>query len=69
MEYRIQLQNTFMTMEDLQLERTVGRGTFGTVKLVHHKHTKTRYALKCVKKSVVKEKRQETNIVMEREIL
>ena len=59
LEYRIQLQNTFMTMDDLWLEKTVGRGTFGTVKLVHHKTTKTRYALKCVKKVVVKEKRQE----------
>lgn len=36
---------------------------------MHHKNTKTRYALKCVKKNVVREKRQETNICMEREIL
>ena len=69
LEYRIQLQNTFMSMSDLVTDRVVGRGTFGTVKLVHHKDNKTRYAMKCVKKNVVKEKRQETNICMEREIL
>ena len=68
-EYRIRLQNTFMAFDDLETEKTVGRGTFGTVKLVFHKETKTRYALKCVKKSVVRDKRQEVNICMERELL
>lgn len=37
----------------------MGQGTFGTVKLVHHKTTKTRYALKCVKKVVIRDCRQE----------
>ncbi len=69
LEYRIQLQNTFVKMSDLRVERVVGQGTFGTVKLVHHRETKTRYALKCVKKVVVRDCKQEVNVIMEREIL
>jgi len=69
LEYRIRLQNTTMELEDLKSVRVVGRGTFGTVKLVTHKVTKTRYAMKCVRKQAVVELRQEDNIKMEREIL
>eukprot|EP00397_Hematodinium_sp_SG-2012_P002186 GEMP01002192.1.p1 GENE.GEMP01002192.1~~GEMP01002192.1.p1 ORF type:complete len:968 (+),score=173.95 GEMP01002192.1:11-2914(+) len=69
LEYRIRLQDTTMEFEDLRIERVVGRGTFGTVKLVVHKKTKTRYALKCVRKIAVMELKQEESIKMEREIL
>lgn len=69
LEYRIQLQNTFLKFANLTEEKCVGRGTFGTVKLVHENTTKVRYALKCVRKSVVRDKKQEQSIRMEREIL
>ncbi|CAD7950564.1 unnamed protein product [Amoebophrya sp. A120] len=69
LQYRIQLQNTFLKKENLTTEKCVGRGTFGTVKLVFDKSTNVRYALKCVRKSVVLEKKQEQSIRMEREIL
>ncbi|CAD7963299.1 unnamed protein product [Amoebophrya sp. A25] len=69
LEYRIQLQNTFLSKDSLKVDRCVGRGTFGTVKLVHNEKTQVRYALKCVRKMVVQEKKQETSIRMEREIL
>lgn len=69
LEYRICLQDTTMEFDDLRVERTVGRGTFGIVKLVIHKKTKTRYAMKCVRKMSVVELKQEESIKMEREIL
>mmetsp|Transcript_44668 Transcript_44668/g.96027 ORF Transcript_44668/g.96027 Transcript_44668/m.96027 type:complete len:479 (-) Transcript_44668:68-1504(-) len=48
--YRIQLQDTTVTMEDLKVVRRIGEGAAGAVDLVEHKKTKTRYALKKVKK-------------------
>merc|ERR1719160_1295467 len=69
LEYRIRLQDTNVTWSDIKVDRVVGKGTFGVVKLVSHKQTKTRYALKCVMKSMVLELKQEDNIKMEREIL
>jgi len=50
LEYRIRLQFTTMEFTDLFVDRVIGRGTYGTVKLVTHKNTKRRYAMKCVHK-------------------
>mmetsp|Transcript_50742 Transcript_50742/g.145626 ORF Transcript_50742/g.145626 Transcript_50742/m.145626 type:complete len:480 (-) Transcript_50742:161-1600(-) len=48
--YRIRLQDTSVTMDDLKTIRPIGEGAAGEVDLVEHKKTKTRYALKKVKK-------------------
>jgi len=48
--HRIRMQDTTVTMEDLKVVRKVGEGAAGSVDLVEHKHTHTRYALKQVKK-------------------
>lgn len=66
---RIALQDTQVQMNDLNVLRIVGRGTFGTVKLVQHRKTGTRYALKCIKRATVAQLNQQSNIKLEREIL
>merc|ERR1719379_2258149 len=45
---RIRLQDTNVTMKDLKHVKVIGAGAAGTVRLVEHKKTKTRYALKRV---------------------
>eukprot|EP00427_Karlodinium_veneficum_P012096 CAMPEP_0169064772 /NCGR_PEP_ID=MMETSP1015-20121227/2026_1 /TAXON_ID=342587 /ORGANISM="Karlodinium micrum, Strain CCMP2283" /LENGTH=846 /DNA_ID=CAMNT_0009123257 /DNA_START=238 /DNA_END=2778 /DNA_ORIENTATION=+ len=47
---RIRLQDTSVTMKDLKHVSIVGAGAAGVVRLVEHKSTKTRYALKRVQK-------------------
>lgn len=69
LEERIRLQDTFFSLEDLQVDKIIGRGTFGLVKLVSHKVTKTRYALKCVLRKHTIQHGQEDHIRLEREIL
>lgn len=54
---------------ELMVQRIIGRGTFGTVKLVKHKPTGTRYALKCVSRRSVIQLNQQEHIRLEREIL
>mmetsp|Transcript_134223 Transcript_134223/g.233219 ORF Transcript_134223/g.233219 Transcript_134223/m.233219 type:complete len:926 (+) Transcript_134223:259-3036(+) len=47
---RIRLQDTSVTMKDLLHIKVIGAGAAGVVRLVEHKATKTRYALKRVMK-------------------
>merc|ERR1719387_1650045 len=47
---RIHLHDTTVTMKDLKHIKVIGAGAAGTVRLVEHKKTKTRYALKRVRK-------------------
>lgn len=47
---RIKLQDTSVTMKDIRHVKVIGAGAAGVVRLVEHKQTKTRYALKRVKK-------------------
>eukprot|EP00923_Selenidium_pygospionis_P034312 GHVN01059863.1.p1 GENE.GHVN01059863.1~~GHVN01059863.1.p1 ORF type:complete len:781 (+),score=76.66 GHVN01059863.1:1512-3854(+) len=69
LEERIRLQDTKVKFEELQMLRVVGRGTFGTVKLVKHSPTGIRYALKCVSRKSVIQLNQQDHIKLEREIL
>eukprot|EP00397_Hematodinium_sp_SG-2012_P005788 GEMP01005812.1.p1 GENE.GEMP01005812.1~~GEMP01005812.1.p1 ORF type:complete len:905 (+),score=162.92 GEMP01005812.1:391-3105(+) len=66
---RIALQHTDFKLSDLSVDRVVGKGTFGTVKLVKHKTTKTRYALKCVLRASVIEHHVREALQHERNIL
>lgn len=69
LEHRMYLQDLDITMQDLRVKAVVGRGTFGTVKLVcHQKDASKVYALKCVNKQQVVEQRQEKALVVERDI-
>jgi len=47
---RIQLQDTQVTLQDLRPVKVIGTGAFSVVRLVEHKRTGVRYALKSVKK-------------------
>lgn len=47
---RIQLMDTAVSLKTLRHVRFIGAGSFGTVRLVEHRRTKMRYALKRVKK-------------------
>jgi len=47
---RIMLRDTEVNMSDLRHERTIGSGSFGSVRLVEHKRTRLRYAMKRVRK-------------------
>lgn len=69
LEERIRLQDTRVMFNELIVQRIIGRGTFGTVKLVKHKPTGTRYALKCVSRRSVIQLNQQDHIRLEREIL
>ncbi|CAE8604137.1 unnamed protein product, partial [Polarella glacialis] len=69
MKERIALQNTMVGLETLECLQVVGRGGFGVVKMVKSTTTGTRYALKCVRKKVAVEQRQQTALAMERNIL
>lgn len=68
LEERIKMQDTKVEMDELKTERIIGRGTFGTVKLVLHKPTNIRYALKCVSRRSIISLNQQNNIKLEREI-
>jgi len=46
--YRNKLLDTDLQFSDLVEQKIIGRGGYGTVKLVRHKSSGTRYALKCV---------------------
>lgn len=48
---RVKLQETNVALKDLQHVKVIGVGATGTVRLVQHKTTKTRYALKRVRKN------------------
>mmetsp|Transcript_89131 Transcript_89131/g.236849 ORF Transcript_89131/g.236849 Transcript_89131/m.236849 type:complete len:808 (-) Transcript_89131:110-2533(-) len=48
--YKIQLQDTTIRMRTLEHVRLVGVGSFGSVRMVQHRWTKMRYALKRVLK-------------------
>lgn len=69
LELRIALQNTNFELADLIVDRILGEGTFGIVKLVRHYTTNTRYALKCVDRESIVEKQIQEHIRIEREIL
>jgi len=69
LEERIQLQRSDIELKDLQVVRTIGRGSFGVVKLVEHQTTHNRYALKCIRRAEAVKKNQQENLRQEREIL
>merc|ERR1719396_229565 len=50
LQQRIKLQDTSVTLKDLKHLKVVGVGAAGVVRLVEHKKTGMRYALKRVKK-------------------
>jgi len=56
-------------MEDLEILRTLGSGTFGRVKLVRHKVSGMPYAMKILNKAHVVAYKQQQNVIHEKELM
>ena len=56
-------------MQDFELIRVVGKGTFGKVFQVQHKRTGRFYAMKCIRKDVILKSENMQSITLEKEIL
>jgi serine/threonine protein kinase len=56
-------------IEDFEVIKLLGQGSFGKVKLVKHKATKQHFALKCLSKQGVLGRKQIQHIRNERDIL
>ncbi|CDR98117.1 cGMP dependent protein kinase, putative [Babesia bigemina] len=69
LEKRIKMQDTRVQFQELKVVKTIGHGTFGTVKLVTHETTGVRFALKCVSRKCIRALKQEKHIKLEREIM
>jgi len=54
---------------DLEILDTIGTGSFGQVKLVEHKISRTPYALKVLPKGLIIQLHQQTNVINEKLIL
>merc|ERR1740130_104223 len=59
--YRNKLFDTDLQFSDLEEQKVIGRGGYGIVKLVRHKKSGTRYALKCVTRDRLSD--QDRNLV------
>ena len=57
------------TLNDFDIKKLIGQGTFGKVFLVEHIATKNLYAMKCIRKDLIIEHNQLDNITMEKNIL
>jgi len=60
---------TSILLEDLQIVKTLGTGTFGRVSLVRHQHTHQTFALKAQSKAQITKYKLQVNIVNEKVIL
>jgi len=58
-----------MMLEEMEVMRTLGVGSFGRVKMVRHKPTDTPYALKCMRKGQMVAMRQVEHVRNEKNIL
>eukprot|EP00406_Dinophysis_acuminata_P053293 CAMPEP_0179302270 /NCGR_PEP_ID=MMETSP0797-20121207/47977_1 /TAXON_ID=47934 /ORGANISM="Dinophysis acuminata, Strain DAEP01" /LENGTH=920 /DNA_ID=CAMNT_0021011793 /DNA_START=79 /DNA_END=2841 /DNA_ORIENTATION=+ len=69
LEHRMKLQDLDITMADLRSMATVGKGSFGIVKLVQCRGDANRtYALKCVSKAQAVRQKQQKSIRVERDV-
>ncbi|KAJ1963024.1 cAMP-dependent protein kinase catalytic subunit [Dipsacomyces acuminosporus] len=62
-------EDTHVKLDDFEVFRTVGTGSFGRVRLVRHKATNKHYAMKVLKKSHVVKAKQVEHVNSERKIL
>ena len=50
------------SLQDFNIRKMIGKGTFGKVFLVEHQVTKKLYAMKCIRKDIILENEQMENI-------
>eukprot|EP00834_Sanchytrium_tribonematis_P002310 NODE_68_length_25399_cov_0.885771.p9 type:complete len:292 gc:universal NODE_68_length_25399_cov_0.885771:4149-5024(+) len=65
----LRLRRTRLGVDDFQTLKIIGKGAFGTVKLVQKKDTGKIYALKCLKKADMIKRDQLAHIKAERDLL
>ena len=58
-----------ISLQDFKIIKTIGKGSFGKVLLVHHPPTDRYYAMKVLKKEFIKKEHQISHTKTEREIL
>eukprot|EP01084_Bolivina_argentea_P161138 280535_1 len=58
-----------ITINEFNIKRTLGKGTFGTVRLCEHNQTTKEYAIKILNKKQIIEMKQENNVLNECKIL
>lgn len=68
-ENRVLVPQVDVSLDELEVVRIIGTGSFGAVKLVLHPRTGESYALKCVSKSAVVRKGQQDHIQNERQLM
>lgn len=66
---RIELQDDNITLNDLAIVKVLGKGMFGNVFLVVHKHQNRLYALKTVDRRKIERYEIQENLLLERAIL
>ena len=70
MEKELQLKNKKKTtIKDFNSIKMLGTGTYGKVMLVRHKKTEKLYAMKVLKKAMLREKKQVEHTKTERRVL
>ncbi|CAI2363261.1 unnamed protein product [Moneuplotes crassus] len=62
-------KKTKVSIDDFEMLKVIGRGSFGKVLLVRHKETMRLYAMKSLRKENFKEEKDKTNCIIERVIL
>ena len=66
---RIELQDDNIKLNDLQIVKSIGIGSYGNVFLVVHRIKKTLYALKCVERKKIEAYEIEENLLLERKVM
>lgn len=56
-------------LQDFEIRKMIGKGTFGKVFLVEHNKNGKLYAMKCIRKDIIIENEQMENIQLEKDIL
>ncbi len=62
-------RNETMKLEDFEIKKMVGKGTFGKVFLVQNKKNQKIFAMKVIRKDIIIDNEQFENIQLEKDIL
>ncbi|KAL4448713.1 hypothetical protein ABPG74_012802 [Tetrahymena malaccensis] len=63
------MEDKKLTIDDFDLKYVLGKGSFAKVVLVKKKDTKKLYAMKILKKDYIQRRRQDQNVMVERNLL
>jgi hypothetical protein len=63
------VRDDLITLDDFQIKKVIGQGSFGKVFMVQHKTTNKTYAMKSIRKDVVIDSEQLENLRLEKQIM